>query len=114
VTIIAEIMHEIESTGDADIERAIGSSRIVAVYCWAPWCGPCKVMTPTIEALAGDYKDVKFYKLNADDNPNVASQFHMRSIPVIFVFVDGRLAEEIVGAAPRKYIEGRLKRHLMS
>ena len=106
-------MQKMEKVGDADFEQAIKSSQNVVVYCWAAWCGSCRIMAPTIEALINDYSDrVKFYKLDADENPKAASQFHIRSLPVIFIFVDGVLVDEVVGAAPRQYVEARLKRNL--
>jgi thioredoxin len=110
---IAEIMQKMEKVSDADFEQAIKSSPTVVIYCWAAWCGSCRIMAPTIEVLVNEYSDrVKFYKLDADENPNVASQFHIRSLPVIFIFVNGVLVDEVVGAAPRQFVEARLKRNL--
>ncbi|HMK48005.1 MAG TPA: thioredoxin [Methanocella sp.] len=94
---------------DATFESSIKSGRVVVVDCWAPWCGPCRVLAPTIEALARDYGDrVLFFKLNADESPNVSAQFRIRSIPTLFIFVDGKVADTIVGAVPRQYIEEKL------
>lgn len=113
VVLITQIVQETEDINDANFEQAINSSRTVLVYCWAAWCAPCNIMTPTIESLASEYRGkAKFCKLDADNSPDVASRFHIRSIPVVFIFVDGRLADEIIGAAPRQYVEARLKRHL--
>lgn len=106
---MAETSQLVMDTSDASFDSAIKSSRIVVVDCWAPWCGPCRILAPTIEGLAKDYDGrVKFYKLNTDDNPQVASQFRIRSIPTLFIFADGKLADTIIGAVPRQYIESKL------
>ena len=94
---------------DAGFGEAIRSSRVVVVDCWAEWCGPCKMLEPTINALAKDLQGkVAFLALNVDDNPEVSQQFRIRSIPTLFIFVDGKLADTIIGEVPRKYIEERL------
>jgi thioredoxin len=97
-------------TSDASFDSAIKSGPVVVVDCWAPWCGPCRILAPTIEGLAKDYDGrVRFYKLNTDDNPKVAAQFRIRSIPTLFIFANGQLADTIIGAVPRQYIEGKLE-----
>ena len=80
------------------------------VDCWAPWCGR-PVLAPTIEALAKDYaRQDGLLQLNTDENPKVAAQFAIRSIPTLFIFVDGKLTETIIGAVPRQYIEVEAER----
>ena len=106
---MAETSQLVMDTSDANFDSAIKSSPVVVVDCWAPWCGPCRILAPTIEALAKDFDGkVRFYKLNTDDNPRVAAQFRIRSIPTLFIFSDGKLADTIIGAVPRQYIEGKL------
>lgn len=106
---MAETSQLVMDTSDASFDSAIKSGPVVVVDCWAPWCGPCRILAPTIEGLAKDYGGrVKFYKLNTDDNPQVASQFRIRSIPTLFIFADGKLADTIIGAVPRQYIESKL------
>jgi len=110
---MSETSQLVKETTDADFEQAVHSSKVVLVDCWAPWCGPCRILAPTIEALAKDYDEkMKFFKLNTDDNPKVAAQFRIRSIPTLFIFSDGKLSETIIGAVPRQYIEGKLKEFL--
>ncbi|MCD1295342.1 thioredoxin [Methanocella sp. CWC-04] len=107
---MAETSQYVKEATDSDFDQIIKGNHIVLVDCWAPWCGPCRILAPTIEALAKDYGDkVAFYKLNTDENPRVSNDFRIRSIPTIFIFVDGKLADTIIGAVPRQYIEGKLK-----
>lgn len=107
---MAETSQFVTEVNDASFDGAIRSSRVTLVDCWAPWCGPCRILAPTIEALAKDYGDrVKFFKLNTDENPQVTAKFRIRSIPSVFIFVDGKLADTIIGAVPRQYIEEKLK-----
>ena len=80
---------------------------------WAPWCGPCRLVAPVLEDLAGQYEGrVKITKLNVDDNPRTASTFHITSIPTVLVFKGGELVEQIVGARPREYFQTVIEKHL--
>jgi len=98
---MAETTQFVKEVNDAGFDEAVKSNRTVLVDCWAPWCGPCRILAPTIEALAKDYGEkVKFFKLNTDENPRVTTQFRIRSIPTLFIFVDGKLADTIIGAVP--------------
>jgi len=82
----------------------------IVVDCWAPWCGPCHMVSPILEQLASEYAGrVKIAKLNVDENPLTASQYSIRSIPTLLFFRDGKLVESLVGALPRGEIEGRLQ-----
>jgi thioredoxin 2 len=80
------------------------------VDCWAPWCGPCHMVSPILEQLAKEYAGrVKIAKLNVDENPLTASQYSIRSIPTLLFFRDGKFVESLVGALPKGEIEGHLK-----
>jgi len=82
----------------------------VVVDCWAPWCGPCHMVSPILEQLASEYAGrVKIAKLNVDENPLTASQYSIRGIPTLLFFRDGKFVESLVGALPRGEIEGHLK-----
>jgi thioredoxin 2 len=81
----------------------------VLIDCWAPWCGPCRIISPLVEQLASEYAGkLKVGKLNVDENPLIASQYSIQSIPTLLLFKDGRLVDRLVGALPRPEIERRL------
>ncbi len=83
-------------------DEVLRSDIPVLVDFWAEWCGPCKVVGPTIEALASDYQGkVKVAKLNVDDNPEAAGRFGVRSIPTLIVFKDGEAQQAVVGVKPK-------------
>lgn len=72
---------------------------------WAPWCGPCKMLTPTIEALAEDYEGkIKVVKVNVDDNQELAAKYGIRGIPTVMVFKDGEVHSTMVGLQPREQL----------
>ncbi len=78
----------------------------VVVDCWAPWCGPCKTIGPVLEQLAKQYSGrVKIAKLNVDQNPLIASQYAIQSIPTIIYFKNGKKVDTVIGAVPKSEIE---------
>ncbi len=83
-------------------DEVLRSDIPVLVDFWAEWCGPCKVVGPTVEALASDYQGkVKVAKLNVDDNPEAAGRFGVRSIPTLIIFKDGEAQQAAVGVKPK-------------
>ncbi len=80
---------------------------------WAPWCGPCRMVAPIVEELAGEYEGkVDFYKLNTDENPKVSMQYQIRSIPTLLVFKGGEPVQQIVGAKPKAALLNDLRDYL--
>ena len=98
---------------DSDFEQMVKTYPLVVVDCWAPWCGPCRMLSPTVDALAKDYKGkVVFAKLNTDENIETAGKFRIMSIPTLLYFKDGKLVDKSVGALPRPMLESQVKKHL--
>jgi thioredoxin 1 len=90
---------------DAAFEKMIEKG-VTLVDFWAEWCGPCRMIAPALETIAGKTAGkVKIVKLNVDENPNVAGQYGIMSIPTLLVFKDGKIADRKVGAAPPAALE---------
>ena len=95
--------HVSDSSFDTDVLKASGP---VLVDFWAEWCGPCKMIAPALEEIAGSLGDkVKIVKLNVDENPATAQKYGIMSIPTLMLFKNGELASRQVGAAPRQKLE---------
>ena len=88
---------------DAQVLKAPGK---IVVDFWAEWCGPCRMVAPVLEELARDHPGIRFVKLNVDDDPAIAQQYEVMSIPTILAFEDGQVCKRVVGALPKpKLIE---------
>ena len=99
------------SVNEADFEReVIQANRPVLVDFWAPWCGPCHMVAPTLEALAREQSALKVVKVNVDDNPGLASRFRAMSIPTMIVMKGGREVDRWVGALPDRALRSRVAR----
>ncbi|MCS6990229.1 MAG: thioredoxin [Chloroherpetonaceae bacterium] len=102
------------TVSDATFEsEVLRSDKPVLVDFWAPWCGPCRMIAPIVEALADDYDGkAKVAKVNVDDNPQVSMRYGIRSIPTLLIFKNGQVVDQIVGAVPRGVIENKLRSQL--
>jgi thioredoxin 1 len=91
----------IKNITDSDFQATIASG-VTVIDFWAPWCGPCKAITPYLEELAGEYGGrVKIVKINVDESQAVASQFNVMSIPTLILFKDGQKLDQKVGGSPK-------------
>ena len=99
----------VEVTDQTFNQEVLSSAGPVLVDCWAPWCGPCKMVAPLLDQLASEYSGrAKITKLNVDENPLTASQYGIRSIPTMLFFKNGEKVNTLVGALPKGEIEKQL------
>jgi thioredoxin 1 len=96
-------------TNDSWDKEVMQSPNVVMVDFWAAWCGPCKMVAPVVEELAKEYEGkAKFYKLNTDENPDLASRYKIRGIPTLMFFKNGQIVEQIVGVVPKAQLKAKL------
>ncbi len=103
-----------EAITDGSFNReVIAHHGLVLVDCWAPWCGPCRVVAPLLDQLSSEYAGrLKIVKLNVDENPATASQYGIQSIPTMLLFRQGNLVDKLVGALSKGEIERHINSHL--
>jgi thioredoxin 1 len=95
---------------DASFRSAIAAGDHVVDF-WAAWCGPCRMIAPVLEQLAGERSDVRFAKLNVDEHPRTAAAIGVQSIPLLVFFRDGAEVGRVVGAVPKAQIEAAIARY---
>ncbi|MCI8549714.1 MAG: thioredoxin [Lachnospiraceae bacterium] len=84
--------------------EVMGSDRPVLLDFWAAWCGPCRMVSPVVDEIAGERTDIKVGKVNVDEQPDLAGEFGVMSIPTLVVMKDGKVAAQTVGAVPKEEI----------
>lgn len=94
-------------------EEVLESDQPVLVDFWAEWCGPCRMIGPVVEEMAGEYEGkAKIGKVNVDLNPEVSVKYGIRSIPALLIFKDGQVVDQIVGAVPKTHLSKQLDAQL--
>ena len=101
------------ATDDNFNTEVLANAGLTMVDFWAEWCGPCKALGPTIDALADQFAgQVKVYKMNVDEHPGAAQQFNIRGIPTILFFKDGKIVDQLVGNQPKDSFVSVVQKHL--
>lgn len=104
----------VEQVADSSFNKeVIQSNRPVLVDFWAPWCGPCRMVAPVVDEIADEYQDsLKVVKMNTDDNPSTATEYGIRSIPTLMIFIKGQKVDTVVGAVPKTTLANTVQKHL--
>ena len=103
----------VELTDSNFNDEVLNSDKPVLVDFWAEWCGPCRMVGPVVEELAGDYEGkVKVGKVDVDNNPQVSMQYGIRSIPSLLIFKNGDVVDQIIGAVPKAHLQKQLDAQL--
>ena len=104
------VMTATDSNFEGDILK---SSQLTMIDFWAEWCGPCKMLGPTVDAIADDFKGkLKVFKMNVDENPTTPTRYHVRGIPTLILFKGGQVVDQLVGNQPKDVIVQAIQKHL--
>ena len=98
-----------EVTDDNFQAEVLESETAVLVDFWAPWCGPCRIIAPSLEELNDEMDNLRVVKLNVDENQQTAAQYEVMSIPTLIIFKNGQPAKKIIGAMPKKRLEQEIE-----
>lgn len=103
----------IEFTDDNFSDEVENNGQPVLVDFWAEWCGPCRMVGPVVDEIAGEYEGkAKVGKVNVDDNPEISVKYGIRSIPALLIFKNGEVVDQIIGAVPKAQIKKQLDAQL--
>ena len=98
---------------DSNIDSTVNKYPVIVIDCWAPWCGPCRMVEPVVEELARQMKGkVVFGRLNVDENPATSMKYGIMSIPSLLMFKNGQLIDTFVGAMPEPILKAKITSHL--
>nr|YP_010903250.1 thioredoxin [Hypnea cornuta]WCH55703.1 thioredoxin [Hypnea cornuta] len=107
------ILPVIEVNDSSFNQEVIYTKQLVLVDFWAPWCGPCRMVAPVVDIIAEEYKnEIKVVKINTDENPTTATEYGIRSIPTLMIFINGKRIDTIIGAVPQTTLSHTLEKYL--
>jgi thioredoxin 1 len=110
---MAESKNVFTANDDSFEAKVLQSSDLSIVDFWAEWCGPCRMLAPTIDSIADEFQGkVKVYKMNVDENPDTPTRYHVKGIPTVIIFKGGQVVDQLVGNQPKDVFVQTLQKHL--
>ena len=108
-----EKMSSATEVKDSTFDDFVKANKVVIIDCWAPWCGPCRSLSPIIEELAKEFEGkIAFGKLNTDENESIPMKFNISAIPTLLVFKNGEMVDRIVGAGNKEFMKAKFAKHI--